>query len=124
VDVYMTCIRSKFVPEQFEVHEGDQVHLKVTNIETVRNMTHGVAISKHGINLGVDPGQTVETTFVAQQPGTYWYYCTWFCSALHLEMRGRMLVKPQGIALSDNPGAASSGDKVGGAAAAKGSSYE
>jgi nitrous-oxide reductase len=106
VDVFMTCIRSKFVPEQFEVHEGDEVHLRVTNVETVRNMTHGVAVSKYGINLGVDPGQTVETTFVADKVGTYWYYCTWFCSALHLEMRGRMLVKPEGIALNDNPGAA------------------
>jgi nitrous-oxide reductase len=96
VDVFMTCIRSKFVPEQFEVHQGDEVHLRVTNVETVRNMTHGVAVSKYGINLAVDPGQTVETTFVADKPGTYWYYCTWFCSALHLEMRGRMLVKPEG----------------------------
>ncbi len=84
VDVYMTCIRSKFAPEQFEVHEGDEIHLRLTNVETVRNMTHGVAISKHGINLAADPGQTTETTFVAQKPGTYWYYCTWFCSALHL----------------------------------------
>jgi nitrous-oxide reductase len=50
-EVDMTCIRSKFIPEQFEVHQGDEVHLKVTNIETVRNMTHGVAISKYGINL-------------------------------------------------------------------------
>jgi nitrous-oxide reductase len=124
VDVYMTCIRSKFVPEQFEVHEGDEVHLRVTNVETVRNMTHGVAISKYGINLGVDTGQTVETTFVADKPGTYWYYCTWFCSALHLEMRGRLLVKPQGVALSDTPGAVTPQDKARSAAAQKGSSYE
>jgi len=123
VDVFMTCIRSKFVPEQFEVHEGDEVHLRVTNVETVRNMTHGVAISKYGINLGVDPGQTVETTFVADKVGTYWYYCTWFCSALHLEMRGRMLVKPAGIALIDSPGAVTHQDKAA-SAAQKGSSYE
>lgn len=124
VDVCMTCIRSKFVPEQFEVHQGDEVHLKVTNVETVRNMTHGVAVSKYGVNLGIDPGKTVETTFVADKPGTYWYYCTWFCSALHLEMRGRMLVKPQGVALNDNPGAVTSDDKARRAAAQKGSSYE
>jgi nitrous-oxide reductase len=123
VDVFMTCIRSKFVPEQFEVHEGDEVHLRITNVETVRNMTHGVAISKYGINLGVDPGKTVETTFTADKVGTYWYYCTWFCSALHLEMRGRMLVKPVGIALSDSAGAGSHQEKAN-SPAQKGSSYE
>jgi nitrous-oxide reductase len=99
VDVYMTCIRSKFVPEQFEVHEGDTVRLHLTNVETVRDMTHGVAIPKHGINIAVDPGQTAEAEFIAGKQGTYWYYCTWFCSALHLEMRGRMLVKPKGAPL-------------------------
>lgn len=122
VDVYMTCIRSKFVPEQFDVHLGDEVHLRISNVETVRNMTHGVAISKYGINLGIDPGQTVETTFVADKPGTYWYYCTWFCSALHLEMRGRMLVKPQGAVLDDFPLAKDG--KPHNAATPKGNAYE
>lgn len=103
VDVYMTCIRSKFVPEQFEVHEGDEVTVHLTNVETVRDMTHGLAVSRIGINLAVDPGQTAETTFVASRPGTYWYYCSWFCSALHLEMRGRMLVKSQGAMLTEYP---------------------
>jgi nitrous-oxide reductase len=66
-------------------------------------MTHGLALTGHGINVATDPGQTVETTFIAGKPGTYWYYCTWFCSALHLEMRGRMVVKPQGAPLNENP---------------------
>jgi nitrous-oxide reductase len=123
VDVYMTCIRSKFVPEQFEVHEGDQVTLHLSNVETVRNMTHGFALSKYGINVAVDPGQTQETTFIANKLGTYWYYCTWFCSALHLEMRGRMLVKPAGAQLSDNLGPATKAEKLQ-SAAGKGSSYE
>ena len=105
VAVYMTCIRSKFEPEEFEVHEGDEVTLHLTNVETVRDMTHGVAFARHGINVAVDPGQTAEAKFTAGKPGTYWYYCTWFCSALHLEMRGRMLVKPQGTPLSDDPAA-------------------
>jgi nitrous-oxide reductase len=123
VDVYMTCIRSKFVPEQFEVHEGDEVKVHLTNVETVRDMTHGIAFSRIGINLAVDPGQTSETTFTAPKPGTYWYYCTWFCSALHLEMRGRLLVKPRGAELNEYLGPVARADKSK-SAAAKGSSLE
>ena len=121
VNVYMTCIRSKFVPEQFEVHEGDEVKLHLTNVETVRDMTHGLGLSRVGINIAVDPGQTAEAMFTAPRPGTYWYYCTWFCSALHLEMRGRMMVKPRGAELTEYPAGA-----LGSQAAAKeeGVSYE
>ncbi len=102
VDVYMTCIRSKFVPEQFEVHPNDEVTIHLTNVETIRDMTHGFALSDHGINIAVDPGQTQVVSFNAGPQGTYWYYCTWFCSALHLEMRGRMLVKAPNEPLSDS----------------------
>jgi len=94
VDVYMTAIRSKFGLNEFTVKQGDKVTLRVTNVETIRDMSHGFALDQYGINIALDPGQTREVTFVADKPGTYWYYCTWFCSALHLEMRGRMLVEP------------------------------
>lgn len=124
VDVYMTCIRSKFVPEQVEVHEGDEIHLHLTNVETVRDMTHGIAFSRLGINLAVDPGQTAETTFVADKAGTYWYYCTWFCSALHLEMRGRLLVKPPGAELSDALGPVTNEEKARSVSQKAGASYE
>jgi len=96
VNVYMTAIRSRFGLDSFTVKEGDSVHVTITNIETVRDMTHGFAVEDYGINLALDPGQTRTVTFIADKPGTHWYYCTWFCSALHLEMRGRMLVEATG----------------------------
>jgi len=35
-------------------------------------------------------------SLVADTPGVFPYYCTEFCSALHLEMQGYLLVKPKG----------------------------
>jgi nitrous-oxide reductase len=94
VEVHMTAVRSKYGLNDFTVSQGDRVTITVTNIETVRDMSHGFAVDTYGINVALDPGQTRTVSFVADRPGTYWYYCTWFCSALHLEMRGRMLVEP------------------------------
>lgn len=95
VSVDMTLIRSAYTPETFEVREGDLVTLKVTNVETIRDMIHGFALPDHNLNIALAPGYTKTLTFAAGKPGVYWYYCTNFCSALHLEMRGRMIVQPK-----------------------------
>jgi nitrous-oxide reductase len=95
VSVRMTSIRSAFTPEQFEVREGDQVTLTITNVESIRDMTHGFALPDHNLNMALPPGYTKSITFTAGKPGVYWFYCTNFCSALHLEMRGRMVVQPK-----------------------------
>ncbi|MFB6347394.1 MAG: hypothetical protein ABEK50_16855, partial [bacterium] len=59
-----------------------------------KDVSHGFALENYGLNVALDPGQTKTFTIKADKPGTHWYYCTWFCSALHLEMRGRLLVEP------------------------------
>ncbi|MHC4225133.1 MAG: cupredoxin domain-containing protein, partial [Planctomycetota bacterium] len=43
-----------------------------------------------------EPGKTATIAFTADTPGVFPYYCTEFCSALHLEMEGYLLVKPKG----------------------------
>jgi nitrous-oxide reductase len=95
VAVNMTLIRSAYTPDSFEVREGDVVTLKVTNVETIRDMIHGFALPDHNLNIALAPGYTKMITFAAGKPGVYWFYCTNFCSALHLEMRGRMVVQPK-----------------------------
>jgi heme/copper-type cytochrome/quinol oxidase subunit 2 len=74
--------------------------------------------------VAVDPGQSAETSFVADKLGTYWYYCTWFCSALHLEMRGRMLLKPAGAELNDSLGPLTREVKLQSTTKANSSSFE
>ena len=96
VDVYGTVIRSHITPDIIEVEEGDTVSLHFTNLERAEDETHGFAIYNQNVQLSLEPGKTVSATFKADKPGVFPYYCTEFCSALHLEMQGYLLVKPKG----------------------------
>jgi nitrous-oxide reductase len=96
VTVYGTEIRSHITPEIVEVNEGDEVTFIMTNLERAEDQTHGFAISGTNANLSLEPGKTASVTVHADKAGVYPYYCTEFCSALHLEMEGYLLVKPKG----------------------------
>jgi nitrous-oxide reductase len=94
VIVRMTAVRSHFNPEHVELKQGDHVIWTVTNIERAPDATHGMAVPFYGINLSLEPGESVTFEFDATRPGVYSYYCTEFCSALHLEMVGYMTIEP------------------------------
>lgn len=96
VIINMTAIRSHFTPEHVEVNEGDHVTWRIVAAETAQDATHGFCIGGYNINLSLEPGEYTEFTFTADKPGTYPFYCTEFCSALHLEMMGYLHIKPKG----------------------------
>lgn len=98
VEVFMTAVRSHFNPEHVTVNEGDTVVWHITNFERAQDATHGFALPQYNINLSLEPGRAVTFTFVADRAGTFPWYCSEFCSALHLEMMGYFFVKPQGAA--------------------------
>ena len=94
VHVYMTSVRSHFTPDIVRVKKGDTVHLHITNVEQAHDATHGFTIGSYDIHASLEPGKHVDITFKADKEGTFPFYCTEFCSALHLEMAGYLLVEP------------------------------
>ncbi len=101
VDIYGTAIRSHLTPEIVEVQQGDVVSFHWTNAERAQDETHGFAVDTYNVNLSLEPGKTASATFTADRAGVFPFFCTEFCSALHLEMQGYLIVRPKGVAASD-----------------------
>jgi nitrous-oxide reductase len=106
VHVYMTAIRSHFMPDNIEgVQLGDSVYFHVTNLEQDWDVPHGFAVlGNQNAELLIMPGQTRTLVWVPQKIGVFPFYCTDFCSALHQEMQGYIRVSPRGsqVAVSYN----------------------
>jgi nitrous-oxide reductase len=95
VTVNGTLQRSHYTPDIVRVKQGDKVVFNWTNIESAQDATHGFGLHGYNVNLSIDPGATERAEVVASRAGVYPYYCTEFCSALHMEFTGWLLVEPK-----------------------------
>ena len=93
VTIRLTAIAPAYGLHEMRVRQGDEVTLIYTNLDKVEDLSHGFAIPRYNVHFIANPQETKTVTFMADQPGVYWCYCTHFCHALHLEMRSRLLVE-------------------------------
>lgn len=101
VDIYGIAVRSRFSfdasqkrPDVIHVKQGDTVRIHITNIDLDEDITHGFGINSYNKNMEIQPGETKTMIVEADKAGSYPVYCTNFCSALHQEMTGYLLVEP------------------------------
>lgn len=93
VTVYATMVRSHINPERITVNKGDHVKIHLSSLERAQDETHGFAVDSMNVHASLEPGKTVTVEIDATEEGVFPYYCTEFCSALHLEMMGYLMVK-------------------------------
>jgi nitrous-oxide reductase len=93
-EVWMNVIRSHFYPDIVRAKVGDRIIVHLNNTEQTPDATHGFAVPNTNVMVSLDPGETTTVEFVIDKPGSYSFYCTEFCSALHLEMQGWLIVEP------------------------------
>lgn len=73
VTINMTASNFDFSTDSIKISQGATVTINLTSLEE----THDLVID--GLNLSIDrvsEGETGSVTFVADQPGTYTYYCS------------------------------------------------
>jgi nitrous-oxide reductase len=88
----MVSVAPVYSLTEIRAKQGDEVTVIITNRDSVEDLCHGFCVSHHDVSIGVAPQETVSVTFEVPNKGVFWYYCPWFCHALHLEMRGRLIV--------------------------------
>jgi len=100
VDVYMVAVRSHFTPDVIHVNEGDDVWFHVTNVEQDNDIAHGFGLLWSSDNMQIEPGETKTMHWKAEHAGIEPFYCSNFCSALHQEMQGYLVVGARGAKIA------------------------
>jgi cytochrome c oxidase subunit 2 len=85
----MSAKQWEFIPDTITVNKGDTVILHITSID----VKHGIALNQFGVSENLEPGKTVDVTFVADKEGSYTFFCNVFCGSGHSGMRGTLIVE-------------------------------
>lgn len=91
--ITLTAAHGAWSQDTIRVKQGQRLRLRLTSNDVV----HGFMLKGYGIEIDdVYPGKEKVIDFVADEAGTFAFVCTILCSADHSDMKGKLVVEPQG----------------------------
>ncbi len=84
----ITAKQWSFEPASITVKKGDRVRITIVS----KDVEHGFAIWEYDIKKTIPAGKSVVVDFIADQAGTFTYFCSSFCGAGHGDMGGELTV--------------------------------
>lgn len=88
--VMRTPGHGNMAPMVIRVKKGDLVQLRLTS----EDVAHGFRIKEFDVKVfPIEPGKFETVEFVAEEAGTFDFFCNIVCSARHGEMRGQLIVE-------------------------------
>jgi heme/copper-type cytochrome/quinol oxidase subunit 2 len=79
-----------YTPGVLRVSQGQ----RVTLVFQAEDVTHGLYLDGHDVDLLAVPGRASRATFVADRPGKFRIRCSKVCGTLHPFMLGELIVTP------------------------------
>jgi nitrous-oxide reductase len=100
-EVYLNAFSHQFAPNEINVFKGDTVKIVLQNIDEKGNLidnmdvVHGFTINGYAEQSHVLLPRGVAATleFKPEKSGTFDFYCSNWCGAVHMEMRGTFIVE-------------------------------
>ncbi|HSD12753.1 MAG TPA: cupredoxin domain-containing protein, partial [Patescibacteria group bacterium] len=88
-EIRITAHQFTFTPSEVRVKLGEKIRLVAQSTD----VTHGLSIPAFNVNLTLEAGKEATAEFVADQKGTFPFFCNTFCGSGHSGMRGSLIVE-------------------------------
>lgn len=88
----------RYEPAEITVPVGAEVTFEMT----AKDITHGIIVEGHSINLMLLPGQVARQTTRFDRPGEYQLICHEYCGPGHQNMIGKIIVTDEATASSED----------------------
>ncbi len=88
-EIKVSASKYAFDPSEIRVKQGEKIKLTLTDADG----THGIAIPAFNVDIKPEAGKSASQVFVADQKGTFPFFCNVFCGEGHREMNGSLIVE-------------------------------